>query len=110
MIENEKSIKIICRYAANGTVAKPMIVFPYKCIPKELGLSVPKIRHCERSDSGGWMENYIFQRIEKSLITNNCKMCLRVLDSQAQNKTLNTFSQLCNIKACNSQGEHNIQE
>lgn len=59
-VGNEKeSITVLCNYAANGIVAPPMIVFPYKRIPKELALSVPKEWAIGRSDSG-WMTSATF--------------------------------------------------
>ncbi|XP_068896460.1 uncharacterized protein [Tenebrio molitor] len=52
---NEKeSITVLCTYSASGVAAPPMVLFPYKRIPKELALSVPGTWGTGRSDSG-WM-------------------------------------------------------
>ncbi|KAJ8978101.1 hypothetical protein NQ317_018967 [Molorchus minor] len=52
--KRKESITVLCNYSANGTAVPPMIVFPYKRIPKELALSVPQGWAIGRSDSG-WM-------------------------------------------------------
>lgn len=57
---NEKeSITVLCNYSADGSIAPPMIVFPYKRIPKELAHSVPKEWAVGRSESG-WMTSATF--------------------------------------------------
>lgn len=57
---NEKeSITVLCTYGASGVAAPPMVIFPYKRIPKELALSVPGDWATGRSDSG-WMTGATF--------------------------------------------------
>jgi len=57
---NEKeSITVLCNYSVAGVAVPPMIVFPYKRIPKELSLSVPAEWAIGRSDSG-WMTSATF--------------------------------------------------
>ncbi|KAJ8914628.1 hypothetical protein NQ315_015365 [Exocentrus adspersus] len=55
----KESITVLCNYAANGVAVPPMTVFPYKRIPKELSLTVPKGWAIGRSDSS-WMTSAIF--------------------------------------------------
>jgi hypothetical protein len=52
---NEKeSITVLCTYSVFGIAAPPMVLFPYKKIPKKLALPVPGTCGTGRSDSG-WM-------------------------------------------------------
>ncbi|XP_072400746.1 uncharacterized protein [Diabrotica undecimpunctata] len=50
----KESITVLCNYSAAGDVVPPMVIFPYKRIPKELALSVPSGWGIGRSDTG-WM-------------------------------------------------------
>ncbi|KAJ8930676.1 hypothetical protein NQ314_016500 [Rhamnusium bicolor] len=50
----KESITVLCNYSASGIAAPPMVVFPYKRVPKELALTVPEGWAIGRSDSG-WM-------------------------------------------------------
>ncbi|KAJ8935653.1 hypothetical protein NQ314_012702 [Rhamnusium bicolor] len=38
----KESITVLCNYSASGIAAPPMVVFPYKRVPKELALTVPE--------------------------------------------------------------------
>ncbi|KAJ8928866.1 hypothetical protein NQ314_018507 [Rhamnusium bicolor] len=54
-----ESITVLCTYSASSIAAPPMVIFPYKRIPKELTLSVPGDWVTGRSDSG-WMTGATF--------------------------------------------------
>lgn len=73
----KESITVLCNYSAAGIVAPPMVMFPYKRIPKELALSVPEGWAIGRSDSG-WMTaatfyEYIANVFYPWLVNNNIK-------------------------------------
>lgn len=53
------SITVLCNYSAAGDAVPPMVVFPYKRIPKDLALSVPPGWGIGRSDTG-WMTSATF--------------------------------------------------
>ncbi|XP_050311451.1 uncharacterized protein LOC126747018 [Anthonomus grandis grandis] len=50
----KESITVLCNYSASGVPAPPMVLFPYKRIPKDLAVTVPEGWAIGRSDSG-WM-------------------------------------------------------
>ncbi|KAJ8966061.1 hypothetical protein NQ314_003769 [Rhamnusium bicolor] len=52
--KEKESITVLCNYSASGQIVSPMVIFPYKRIPKELAHSVPEGWAIGRSDTG-WM-------------------------------------------------------
>lgn len=60
MVASEKEqITVMATFSADGTVVPPMLIFPYKKMPKAIVESVPETWALGRSDSG-WMNSEVF--------------------------------------------------
>lgn len=55
----KECITVLCTFSATGATIPPMIVYPYKRIPRDIALTVPEDWGIGRSDSG-WMTSATF--------------------------------------------------
>lgn len=65
----KQQITVMATFSADGGCVPPMIIYPYKKIPKAIAESVPENVGLGRSDSG-WMNSEVFyEYIANHLIT-----------------------------------------
>lgn len=57
--QEKESITVLCSFTANGSIIPPMIIYPYKRLPKNIGQTIPDEWGFGRSDSG-WMVSSTF--------------------------------------------------
>lgn len=55
----KESMTVLCNFAASGLIVPPMIIVPYKRIPRDVAFSIPDSYFIGRSDSG-WMVSETF--------------------------------------------------
>ncbi|XP_063242365.1 uncharacterized protein LOC134542216 [Bacillus rossius redtenbacheri] len=57
--QEKESITVLCSFSANGSIIPPMIIYPYKRLPKNIAHTIPEEWGFGRSDSG-WMVSSTF--------------------------------------------------
>ncbi|KAK9737932.1 DDE superfamily endonuclease [Popillia japonica] len=99
----KENITVLCNCSAVGITVPPLIVLPYKRIPRDVGLSIPDNYFVGRSDSGWMVSETFFEYISNCfsvwLKSNNIKLpVILVLDGHKSHVNLGT------VRFCSENG------
>jgi hypothetical protein len=97
--QTKSTLTVLFTFSASGTITAPMIIYPYKRLPSEISMSVPKSWGIGIS-SNGWMKSklfyeYIANIFYKDLFERNTKFpVILFVDGHSTNLTYKV-SELC---------------
>jgi hypothetical protein len=83
----KSTLTVLFTFSASGTITAPMIIYPYKRLPSEISMSVPKSWGIGIS-SNGWMKSKLFYEYIVSFIktfsreTQNFQLSYSLMDIQ----------------------------